>query len=81
MDDLPRGSRLRKHLVKMFSAITCLRQAAEWGMGAVEKAYRNLLIPLPYNQRTRQRRLEVIHRLYNFRVRTTAISEIRTVFD
>jgi hypothetical protein len=81
MDKLPPRCAARRYLLRLFSAITCLRQAAEWGMGAVEKVYRNLLMPLPYNQRTRQRRLEVIHRLYNFRVRTTAISEIRTVFD
>jgi hypothetical protein len=79
LEKAPRGT--RKQLAKLFSAITSLRQAAEWGMGAVEKVYRRLLIPLPYNQLVRQRRLEVIHRLYNFRVRTTSISEIRSVFN
>jgi hypothetical protein len=46
-------------------ACTSIRQACEWGMEAVEKIYRKLLIPLPYNVQVRQIRLTNIHRLYN----------------
>jgi hypothetical protein len=65
---------------KMSAAITSIRQAAEWGMGAVEKVYKRLQLDLPYNQKTRAQRLENIHRLYNFRVRQTGISQIRSTF-
>ena len=71
----------RAALLRRSQAITSLRQACEWGMGAVSKAYRQLLLPLPFNQKVRQLRLENIHRLYNFRVRTTEISQIGSVFD
>jgi hypothetical protein len=71
---------VRAKLVRIFNAITTLRQAAEWGMGAVEKAFRRLLMPLPYNPHVRQLRLLNIHKLYNFRVRTTGISQIRSHF-
>jgi hypothetical protein len=62
------------------NAITSMRQSAEWGMGAVEKVYRRLLNKLPFDQDVRARRLDVIYRLYNFRVRMTGISQIRSYF-
>jgi len=63
------------------NAITSMRQAAEWGMGAVEKVYRRLLQRLPYNQKRRSLRIKNLFKLYNFRVRTTKISQIRTYFN
>lgn len=71
---------LRGFVLQRSAAITSLRQAAEWGMGAVEKVYRRLLLKLPYNQTVRHRRLNNIYRLYNFRVRRTGISQIRSFF-
>jgi hypothetical protein len=71
---------VRARLQRLFNGITSMRQAAEWGMGAVEKPFRRLLMPLPYNPHIRQRRLMNIYRLYNFRVRTTGISQIRNYF-
>jgi hypothetical protein len=65
---------------EMSAAITALRQGAEWGMGAIEKPYRRLQVPLPLNKFVRGRRLMNIFRLYNYRVRTTHISQLRTVF-
>ena len=70
----------RPALLALSSDITKLRQACEWGMGSVEKVWRQLLLPLPYNQHIRMVRLENIFRLFNFRVRTTNISQIRNVF-
>jgi len=70
----------RPALFAMSAAITTMRQSAEWGMGAVEKVYRRLLNKLPFNAHVRADRLEVLHRLYNFRVRTTGISQIRSYF-
>ena len=76
--DLERASpQCRIGLVKMNNAIISLRQAAEWGMGAPEKVCRQLLLPLPYDPIRRGERLKNIFRLYNLRVRTTGISQIR----
>jgi len=54
--------------------------AAEWGMGAAEKVYRRLLLWLRFDQEIRRQRLLVINHLYNFRVRTTGICQIRSYF-
>ena len=62
------------------NAITRCRQAAEWGMGAVSKVFRRLRLPLCYNPDRRRILLSNCFRLYNFRVRTTGISQIRSVF-
>jgi hypothetical protein len=58
-----------------------MRQSAEWGMGAVERVYRQLLLPLPYNQYVRARRLETMYRLYNYGIRTTGINQIKSYFN
>jgi hypothetical protein len=62
------------------TSIISLRQSAEWGMAAVSKVYRQLELRLPYNPEVRGRRLMNMFRLYNFRVRRTGISQIRTHF-
>ena len=68
-------------MLRQSAALTSLRQACEWGMGSAPKAFRQLQLPLPFNQNTRQMRLHNIFRLYNFRVRTTGISQIKTTFN
>jgi hypothetical protein len=79
--DLARASpELRDILEYRSEQITSLRQAAEWGMGSAEKCFRILTRPLPFNQETRGRRLRTVYRLYNYRVRTTGISQIRNSF-
>ncbi|ETV81267.1 hypothetical protein H257_05830 [Aphanomyces astaci] len=70
----------RLALQTMSDCITSLRQAAEWGMGATGKVYRQLLLPLPYNPLVRGRRLSNMFQLYNFRVRRTGLSQIKNVF-
>jgi len=70
----------RGAVLALSNAITSLGQSAEWGMGAVEKVYRRLLVKLPYDKKIRKLRLLCIYRLYNFRVRSTHISQIRTYF-
>lgn len=62
------------------NAITSIRQAAEWGMGAVEKPFRRLTMPLPYDPHKRGLRISNIFHLYNLRVRKSGISQIRSVF-
>jgi hypothetical protein len=79
--DLERASPgTRFILTKLSTAITSMRQSAEWGMGAVEKVYRKLLLPLPFDTYTRYLRLKTIYMLYNFRVRNCKISQIRNYF-
>lgn len=78
LDALP--PHLHFDAVRMHNAIISIRQAAEWGMGAVLKPYKRLELPLPYNPFERAKRLEGIHRLYNLRVERTGISQIKTVF-
>jgi hypothetical protein len=68
-------------LIALSNAITSLRQNCEWGVGSIEKVWRQLIIPLSYNQNVRKRRLANIFRLWNFRVRTTGISQIKTYFE
>ena len=78
--DLERASpQCRLAMIAMSNAITAIRQAGEWGMGSGPKVYRQLNLPLPYNPELRQLRLGNIFRLFNFRVRRTGISQIRTV--
>jgi hypothetical protein len=67
-------------LLSLSNSITSLQQACEWGVGSIEKVWRQLLRPLPYNPALRRIRLTNLFRLWNFRVRTTGISQIRNVF-
>jgi hypothetical protein len=79
--DLERAApELRTGMVVLSNAVTSLRQAAEWGMGAPSKCYRILMLPLPFDKDKRGQLLEVVMRLYNFRTRQTGISQIRNVF-
>lgn len=79
--DIERSHRdARPSLLRLSTSITSMRQAAEWGMGAVSKVYRILLNKLSYDKERRGRLLTVTHKLYNFRVRTTGISQIRNYF-
>jgi hypothetical protein len=71
----------RGGLLLMSNAICSMRQSAEWGMGAVSKVYRILLGKLSFNQAKRGRLLKVTAMLYNYRVRTTGISQIRSYFN
>lgn len=71
---------LRSSACTLHNAITSVRQAAEWGMGSVQKVYSRLNLPLPYDQKLRGLRLNNLFRMANYRVRTVGISEIRTTF-
>ncbi|KAI9912037.1 hypothetical protein PsorP6_009510 [Peronosclerospora sorghi] len=77
---LKRGDLERAVGMQINVAVTSIRQAAEWGMGAVGKEFPRLLNTLPWNPDVRRGRLDNIHRLYNYRVRTSFFSQIRNVF-
>ncbi|KAF4043990.1 putative DDE Tnp4 domain-containing protein [Phytophthora infestans] len=79
--DLEQASReCRAGLIAMSAAIESIRQAADWEMGSVSKCYMQLLRPLPFDPNGRSLRAANIHRMYNFRARTTVINQIRFVF-
>ena len=69
-----------RSITTLNNAVISIRQAAEWGMGAVEKVFRRLLLRLPFNPNARGRRLMKIYQLYNVRVRRINVSQIRTFF-
>ncbi|KAE9008465.1 hypothetical protein PR001_g15472 [Phytophthora rubi] len=46
----------------LHNAITSVRQAAEWGMGSMQKVFSRLNLPLPYNPEVRGRLLNNIFR-------------------
>ncbi|GMF48850.1 unnamed protein product [Phytophthora fragariaefolia] len=71
---------LRSSARTLHNVITSVKQAMEWGMGSIQKVYRRLNLPLPYDQQLRGVRLNNMFRMTNFRVRTVGISEIRTTF-
>ena len=52
----------RPSLIRPSSAITSMRQSAEWGMGAVSIVYRILLVKLSYDKKRRSKLLTVTHR-------------------
>ena len=79
-DEMRAPENVRYAMLTMSAAITSVRQAAEWGMDAVGKVYRILQRKLPYNPIIRGRRLTILMLLYNYRVRTTGISQIRSYF-
>ncbi|KAG1711902.1 hypothetical protein DVH05_009143 [Phytophthora capsici] len=72
---------LRSSARTLHNAITSIRQAAEWGMGSIQKVYCRLNLPLPYDPELRGRRLNNLFRLANYRLRTVGISQIRTTFS
>ncbi len=72
---------MRPGLVRLSASTTAMRQAAEWGMDAIGQVYRLLQRKLHWNKDVRKQRLINIIKLYNFRVRTTGISQIKNYFD
>ncbi|KAE8874854.1 hypothetical protein PF003_g41021 [Phytophthora fragariae] len=54
---------LRASARALHNAITSVRQAAEWGMGSVQKIYSRLNLPLPYDPKLRDLRLDNLFRM------------------
>lgn len=73
--------RARAGVLPVSAACSSVRQVAEWGMGAVEKVWRILLLLLPFNPNQRRIRLNNVYRLYNLRVRTFRVWQIGKVFQ
>ncbi len=62
------------------SAITCVRQAAEWGMRAIKSAFPRLKSCLTSDERQRRVLLRVIVRLFNLRTEREGRNQIRSVY-
>jgi hypothetical protein len=60
---------------------TSLRQAAEWGMRAIQSAFPRMKIPMKYEEKG-QRRLILIclQMLYNYRCFNVGLNQIKTVY-
>ncbi|EGZ17596.1 hypothetical protein PHYSODRAFT_262399 [Phytophthora sojae] len=72
---------LRSSARTLHNAITSVRQAAEWGIGSIQKVYSHLNLPLPYDPNIRGCRISNVFRMANYRVRTVGISQIRPTFS
>ena len=68
-------------MIKKHRAAVSIRQGAEWGMGGLQGVYRRLNLPLCVDHAKRQRLLLLVAHLWNFRVRTTGITQIGTVYS
>lgn len=65
---------------KKHAVITKHRQAAEWGMRALQGAFGRTRMKLSSNKAERRQLLKVICYLHNFRTRAVGINQIRTVY-
>lgn len=66
--------------IEYSTSIVSTRQAAEWGMGAIQAKFPRLAVPLPVNDKRRLVIRKVVVLLYNLRVRMIGLSQISTVF-
>ena len=57
------------------------RQAAEWGIRAVNAPFKRLAVSLPAYSRVRFRFLCVCCHIYNFRLRKDGLNQLRTVYS
>ncbi|KAI8640514.1 hypothetical protein BD408DRAFT_419666 [Parasitella parasitica] len=72
---------LNEETFDRFKAITKHRQAAEWGMRAIQSGFGRLSLPLSEDDKaTRVQLLHIIWRLHNFRTRLVGINPISTVY-
>ncbi|CEP19132.1 hypothetical protein [Parasitella parasitica] len=82
---VPKKSEMKKlqvddELRNRWKAITKHRQAAEWGMRAIQSGFGRLQLKLPADKAKRGQILFVVWRLHNFRTRLVGINQISTVY-
>jgi DDE superfamily endonuclease len=67
--------------IVIFQQATKLRQAAEWGMRAIQSAFPRMRCTLTYEEQgSRKIILYAMVMLYNFRCQNVGLNQIRTVF-
>ena len=59
----------------------CFYFSSEWGMSSIQNVFRRVNLPLSATHNMRLQLLQIITHLFNFRVRTTGISQIGTLYD
>ena len=69
-----------REAVRLDNAVIGQRQAAEWGMGSIQRTFGRLKSPLPVDNLKRKLILKVIVLLYNYRVKFVGLNQIQTVF-
>jgi hypothetical protein len=67
--------------IRVKRAATSMRQAAEWGMRALQSSFPRLLDRLVYEERGERRiTMKMMILLYNFRARLVGINQIKNVY-
>jgi len=66
----------------LYEAATSMRQAAEWGMGAIQSSFPRLTAVFPYEENPGNRHLllKLCVYLYNFRAKYVGLNQIRNTF-
>ncbi|KIL56668.1 hypothetical protein M378DRAFT_89013 [Amanita muscaria Koide BX008] len=78
---LPLNPRLHSEAMIFDRQLLSFRQAAEWGMGALQGSFGRLRVPLPINYEDhRGDLLENCMRLFNLRTRLVGYNQIRSVY-
>ncbi|KAK0558788.1 hypothetical protein OC861_006830 [Tilletia horrida] len=66
--------------LRLWAAVTRQRQAAEWGMRALQGAFGRLDLRLPVDKRRRHLLLYVVFHLHNFRTRLVGLNQIKETY-
>jgi hypothetical protein len=74
-------SSARDRLLKLSNIHTSLHQASEWGMRGLQGSFPRCKKRLPTDKVLRQKILETIVFVHNFRTEVVGLSQIKTVFD
>lgn len=79
---LKSGARVRQDQVKFFQEVVSFRQAAEWGMRAIQGSFGRLRLPLDVDDAPgRLVLLETVFRMYQVRVRMVGINQLKSVYS
>ena len=73
--------KLTRQQLRQHKYVLSIRQAAEWGMRALQGSFGRLRTPLPSNDAHRARIISVCIHLHNLRTVRIGINQIKTVFN
>lgn len=81
-DSIPRTRQGFAAAIKTSHEVTSERQAAEWGMRALQGAFPRLYVPTAASDHPRRlRMLTAVARTFNVRTRLVGINQLKTVYD
>ena len=78
--NLPRCPQLRRRVLALSASVVKGRQAAEWGMRALQGMFSRLKSTLTVDKDKRAQILKVSFAMYNFQTREGMVNQIRTTF-